>query len=130
MYLSLPTPDTVEALSKYKIIECGAGKGTWLRILRDEGIDAIGVDPDPGEGVSIGDHRYLWCYADRTLLLIVWPPDGTDVSKWIEMWGGDTVAICGCLQRFKCPEIAVEYHEILAAGRKGNSEFILGKVIK
>ncbi len=71
MYLSLPTPDTVEALSKYKIIECGAGKGTWLCILRDEGIDVIGVDPDPGEGVPIGDHRYLWCYADRTLLLIV-----------------------------------------------------------
>lgn len=126
MILALPTPATIAALAPYRIIECGAGAGTWLRILRDAGIDAIGIDPHPGEPVLPGTHADLHHYADRDLLLIVWPPDQTDVAKWIAAWGGKRVAICGDFMRFNAPELAVEYEEQLAPGNKGGSRFVIG----
>lgn len=126
MILALPTPATLDALSPYRIIECGAGAGTWLRILRDAGIDAIGIDPHPGDPVLLGTHADLHNYADRDLLLVVWPPDQTDVAKWVEAWGGSRVAICGDPMRFNWPELNIEYEERLTPGPKGGSLFQIG----
>lgn len=124
--LALPTPQTLSALAGSRIIECGAGAGTWLRILRDAGIDAIGIDPHPGDGVMLGTHADLHLYADRDLLLVVWPPDQTDVAKWVTAWGGERLAICGDFMRFSAPELSVEYDEHLAPGPKGASRFVIG----
>lgn len=124
--LALPTPQTLSALAGSRIIECGAGAGTWLRILRDAGIDAIGIDPHPGDGVMLGTHADLHLYADRDLLLVVWPPDQTNVSEWIKAWGGSRLAICGDFMRFCVPELTIEYDEQLPPGNKGGSRFVIG----
>lgn len=126
--LSLPTTEVIELLADYKIIDCGAGQGTWVDILQQHGIDAIGIDPKPSGIVKLGSHLDLNQYTDR-LLLIVWPPDGTDIGEWIKVWNGKHIAICGKFARFFSPEFNVEYTLVLPAGYKGHSVFKIGTII-
>ncbi len=125
--MSLPTPEIIQTLHSHSIIECGAGKGLWMSILRQFGTDIIGIDPI-GEGiVQRGSHLDLAQYSKR-LLLIVWPPDGTDLSTWIDIWGGRDIAICGDFKRFKAPEIEVHNIFEVPQGPKGKSTFKQGLV--
>lgn len=125
--LSLPTVEILDRLVHYNVIECGAGSGLWLRILREFGIDAVGIDPHPrSDEVMLESHRCLGKYSDR-LLLIVWPPDGTIVQDWVDVWGGDWLAICGNTSRFEMPQIEKVWSTTLEACRKGRSIFVLGR---
>lgn len=125
--LSLPSSSVIEALRRHRIVECGAGAGLWLHVLHEAGVDAIGYDPVPrGHGVMKGDHRRLADHADR-LLLIVWPPDGTNAQDWVDAWGGEWLAVCGSGGRFEWPEIEAEYQDRLPAFDKGSSLFKLGR---
>ena len=38
-----------------RIIDLGAGEGGAVRLLRDRGFEAVGIDLEPGEGVVRGD---------------------------------------------------------------------------
>lgn len=127
MILSLPDFAVLEALGGHRVIECGAGSGLWLSILRAQEIDAIGIDPKPGPGVLRGDHRDLAQYRDR-LLLIVWPPDGTDLNEWVDVWGGTHLAVCGQPGRFIVPEMQVETRIVIDGGAKDYSIFLKGRV--
>lgn len=42
--LSAPTPDLIERIAGYRIIEVGAGEGLWVKALRLSGVDIIGID--------------------------------------------------------------------------------------
>ena len=91
------------------------------------GMDAIGIDPNPkSPNVSTGSHEDLWRYQTR-LLLIVWPPDGTSLQKWVDVWQGDWLAICGSWSRFDPPSIETHFVEWLPALRKSRSKFVLGR---
>lgn len=127
MSLSLPTSETMMMFDERKVIDCGAGDGLWLEIMRRHGIDAIGIDPDPrGPGVRLGSCADLGKYKDRDLLLIVWPPDGTRLEEWFKYWNGGTVAVCGNFERFECPPIKPVYIEAITGGMKGRSTLIMG----
>ncbi len=97
--LSLPDQRLIRLLREHKVIDCGAGSGLWLRVLHEDGIDAVGIDPAPGPGVLMGTHLDLAQYRDR-LLLAVWPRDGTDLDEWVSIWGGDMFVVIGAFSRF------------------------------
>ena len=124
---ALPTIEVVQRLQQHAVIECAAGSGLWMRILRECGVDVIGIDKNPrGTDVIQADHTSLRQYRDR-LLLVVWPPDGTDLQEWVDSWGGEWLAVCGCDARFIMPEMDVTYRTRLSGTKKGRSSFVLGK---
>lgn len=121
MILSLPPLEFLSIAVLHRWVECGAGSGLWIRIFRDCGIDIIGYDPEPRSiDVIRGDHTSLAEHSDRALL-IVWPPDGTDVSEWVSHHGGSTVALCGDFRRFLWPELPVTQEWVIEGGLKGRS---------
>lgn len=121
MILALPTCQMLDRLSGRKVIDLGAGTGLWVRILSEHGIDAIGIDPIPrGEGVVRGNHRDVRALPDRDLLMIVWPPDGTDLAEWVRGWTGD-VLVVGSFGRFSCPDLPVQWEMELPPGYKGGN---------
>lgn len=107
--LSLPPYDFLETASRYHWVEMGAGTGLWLRIMREYGIDVIGYDPVPGgPDVMQGDHRELAKHPDRACL-IVWPPNRTQISDWLEFYEGNMVAVCAHPGRVVWPELSDEW---------------------
>lgn len=126
MILALPPLEFLRDIRCEKVVECGAGTGLWLRIMREAGIDCIGYDPRPrGPDVLTGDHRNLSAHVDR-MLLVVWPPDQTDLSEWFGAWGGSRLAVCGSFGRFDCPPFCVELEYRTGMGPKGDSTIKLG----
>lgn len=120
--LALPTPELLDRIKSRKVLELGSGTGLWVRIMREAGIDVIGIDPVPrGDGVIAGDHGDVVAWPDRDLLLIVWPPDGTDIGEWAHSWRGD-VLVVGSFARFRCPDWPVEWRMDLPPGHKGGNE--------
>lgn len=123
MIKALPDWSVLRFLAQHhRVIECGAGTGLWVRILREQGIDAIGIDPEPrGPDVIRADHTALGQWSDR-LLLVVWPPDETDLSEWIAAWGGEVMMVTGQFERFKCPDLSKLWHYRLQTGPEGDCE--------
>lgn len=128
MMLAIPSLRSLSYLSQFKIVECGAGKGTWTRVLGDIGVDIVAIDPIPsrGDNVEYGTHEDLWKYPDR-LLLVIWPPDETNLNEWVKYFTGTNVAICGGQERFYSPAFAVEFEDRLE-GIKGPCIFRAGKL--
>ena len=127
--LAIPTADIMDRLRSHTVIECGAGNGLWQQIMLQEGITSVGLDKHSGGAfVRRGDHRELHRYK-QSLLLVVWPPDNLDLSKWISAWGGTALAICGDFSRFTCPDFKVMWSTIIKGGRKGDSEFRYGEIV-
>lgn len=125
--LAVPSWTVLEMLSGHPIVECGAGDGTWMNMLKSCGADVIGYDPHPrGPDVLQGDHRALAGHSDR-VLLIVWPPDTEDIGEWIKAWGGSMLAICGDFGRFTAPEMTI-YAQWPVYGSKGTSQFVFGQI--
>lgn len=121
--LARPTPEIMGHLRRHAVIECGAGSGLWLRAMREAGINAVGIDPVPrGADVIEADHTRLAEWRDR-LLLIVWPPDATDLGAWIEAHGGEHCCVVGSFARFSLPEIAWAERGQIEPGAKGGSEW-------
>ena len=133
MVNALPTLTMLEKLTVAdgKVVECGAGSGLWLYIMREFGIDAIGFDPKPcGPLVKKGSHLNLGAYSDR-LLLIVWPPDGTDIQEWINIHGGRWFAFCGSSTRvlnFPTFKKGTVYYEDIARGVGRPNFFCMGEI--
>lgn len=92
--------DTVAGLSP--VLEVGAGKGYWARMVKDAGGDILATDPDPPAADRewfpvwrAGAQDVVPDYPDRTLMM-VWPTDGDYWSvEALGMYGGDTVIYVG-----------------------------------
>ena len=128
MVLALPSFDIIDSLYGHKIVDCGAGDGLWAYILEKSNLDVVAIDPDPrGFNVQKGTHEDLYKFSDR-LLLIVWPPDATDLNDWIKVWKGKEIAICGDPDRFIMPEINISDEFHILGGDKDYSRFIRGTI--
>lgn len=127
--LAEPDENIIAAFKGHKVVECGAGDGKWLTYLNAHGIDAIGYDKEPrGPNVIEGDHSNLGKHSDR-VLLIVWPPDRTKISEWQAAHDGEYLAVCGRFSRFSFDvELDVLLETKLHGERKGNSQFVFGKI--
>lgn len=126
MVLARFTDDVATALYPFhEIVEIGAGDGTWARALRGLGHVVHAFDWSPrGAGVEQGDH--LAAAEHNGALLIVWPPDGTDVDEWIKLKPWPAIIVVGHLPRFHMSNAALSHYRpstdiILPAGAKGAS---------
>jgi hypothetical protein len=93
---AIPTGAALDLLSKYApLVECGAGMGYWLALLRARGVDAIGYDlKRPGPKNAYHRTRQPWTaiqrqssvkaaqrHCNRTLVLC-WPPYDDDAASY------------------------------------------------
>jgi len=126
---AIPTDTALELLSKHApLVECGAGMGYWLALLRARGVDAIGYDrsrPGRRNAYHRGARR-PWTaiqhqssvkaarrHADRTLLLC-WPPYDDDAASYeaLRAYRGDVVIHVG--ERDEGATGSVRFHRELA----------------
>ena len=96
---AIPNDAALDVLARYApLLECGAGTGYWLALLRARGVDAIGYDlAPPGDGAANAYHqraRLTWTdvpqgsaasaarrHSDRNLVLC-WPPYDDDAASY------------------------------------------------
>ena len=94
---AIPTDAALELLAKYApLVECGAGMGYWVALLRARGVDALGYDASrPGRANAYHRRaRQPWTpierrssvkaaqrHRDRTLLMC-WPPYDDDAASY------------------------------------------------
>lgn len=109
---AIPTDAALELLAKYApLVECGAGMGYWLGLLRARGVDAVGYDarrPGRSNAYHRGARR-PWAqierrssvaaarsHRDRSLLLC-WPPYDDDAASFevLRAYRGDVVIHIG-----------------------------------
>ena len=115
---AIPTDAALELLAKYApLVECGAGMGYWLALLRARGVDAIGYDRSvrrPWTRVqresSVSAARR---HPERSLLLC-WPPYDDDAASYqaLRAYRGDVVIHIG--ERDEGPTGSVRFHRELA----------------
>jgi hypothetical protein len=109
---AVPTDAALDLLSKYSpLVECGAGMGYWLALLRARGVDAIGYDlHQPGHRNAFHRNaRRPWTrvqressvkaarrHPDRTLVLC-WPPYDDDLASYdvLRAYRGEVVIHIG-----------------------------------
>jgi hypothetical protein len=115
---AIPTDAALELVSRYApLIECGAGLGYWLALLRARGVDAIGCDrrvrrpwTKIQREVSVKAVRR---HPGRTLVLC-WPPYDDDAASYetLRAYRGDVVIHIG--ERDEGPTGSVRFHRELA----------------
>jgi len=125
---AIPTGAALELLSKHApLVECGAGMGYWLALLRARGVDAIGYDlKRPGPKNAYHRTRQRWTgiqrlssmkaarrHRDRTLVLC-WPPYDDDAASYqaLRAYRGDAVIHIG--ERDEGATGSVRFHRELA----------------
>jgi len=126
---AIPTDGALALLSKYApLVECGAGMGYWLALLRARGVDAIGYDRSrPGrKNAYHRGARRPWTaiqhqssekaarrHSDRTLVLC-WPPYDDDAASYaaLRAYRGDVVIHVG--EREEGATGSVRFHRELA----------------
>ena len=126
---AIPIDAALGLLSKYApLVECGAGMGYWLALLRARGVDAIGYDlgrPGRKNAYHRGARR-PWTeiqhqssvkaarrHRDRTLVLC-WPPYDDDAASYqaLRAYRGDVVIHIG--ERGEGATGSVRFHRELA----------------
>jgi hypothetical protein len=126
---AIPTEPVLEVLARHApLVECGAGTGYWLALLRARGVDAIGYDharPGRGNAYHRGG-RGAWTSVERLkstaaarrhperALLLCWPPYDDDAASYdvLRAYSGEVVIHIG-----ECDEGAtgsVRFHRELA----------------
>jgi hypothetical protein len=125
---AIPTDAALDLLSKYApLVECGAGMGYWLALLRARGVEAVGYDlKRPGPKNAYHRTRQPWTeiqrqssvnaarrHRDRTLLLC-WPPYDDDAASYqaLRAYRGDVVIHIG--ERDEGATGSVRFHRELA----------------
>lgn len=109
---AIPTDEALGLLARHApLVECGAGTGYWLALLRARGVDAIGFDrARPGRRNAYHrGRRRRWTavqrmdsaeaarkHPERTLVLC-WPPYQDDKASYevLRAYRGDTVIHIG-----------------------------------
>jgi hypothetical protein len=126
---AIPTEAALGVLARHApLVECGAGTGYWLALLRARGVDALGYDR-ASPGAKNAYHRRKrrpWTkvgrassveaarrHRDRTLLLC-WPPYGDDAASYaaLRAYRGDVVIHIG--ERGAGVTGSVRFHRELA----------------
>jgi hypothetical protein len=115
---AVPSDAALELLAKYApLVECGAGTGYWLALLRARGVDAIGYDrrvrrpwTPIQRAASVKAARR---HPERSLLLC-WPPYDDDAASYetLRAYRGDVVIHVG--ERDEGPTGSVRFHRELA----------------
>jgi hypothetical protein len=126
---AIPTEAALELISRYApLIECGAGMGYWLALLRARGVDALGCDlRRPGRRNAFHrSARRPWTqiqyqpsvkaarrHSDRSLVLC-WPPYADDAASYrvLRSYRGDVVIHIG--EREEGATGSVRFHRELA----------------
>jgi hypothetical protein len=109
---AIPTETALEVLAQHApLVECGAGTGYWLALLRSRGVDAIGCDhARPGRANAF--HRGgsgAWASIERLksaaaarrhperALLLCWPPYDDDAASYdvLRAYRGEVVIHIG-----------------------------------
>ncbi len=106
------------------VVEMGAGKGYWARLLRLIGVDIVAFDARPIKESSSLSSYNAWCndglpaffdvkpgtpevlrsYSDRALFLC-WPPlDNSMAADSLIHWRGNEIALVGCHKSIGNPE--------------------------
>jgi hypothetical protein len=126
---AIPTDAALDVLARHApLVECGAGMGYWLALLRALGVDAIGYDRSrPGKGNAYHRRaRSPWTgiarlksieaarrHPERSLVLC-WPPYGDDIASYrvLRAYRGSTVIHIG--ERDEGATGSVRFHRELA----------------
>jgi hypothetical protein len=126
---AIPTEAALDVLARHEpLVECGAGMGYWLALLRARGVDAVGYDRS-SPGAKNAYHRRRrgpWTkvgrassveaarrHRERTLLLC-WPPYDDDTASYgaLRAYRGDVVIHIG--ERDEGATGSVRFHRELA----------------
>jgi len=122
--LAEPTDEALKTLRGLSpVCEVGAGRGHWVKEMRNAGVDCVGFDiARKNRYVRKGDHLRAAESHARTMLM-VWPPDGTETQDWIRAWPGEYVAIVGNLDRIDLGDMLNDWTKVdtirMKAGPKG-----------
>jgi hypothetical protein len=115
---AVPTDAALEMLAKYApLIECGAGTGYWLALLRARGVDAIGYDRSvqrPWTAIQRAvSAKAAGLHPERSLVLC-WPPYDDDAASYqaLRAYRGEVVIHIG--ERDEGPTGSVRFHRELA----------------
>ncbi len=115
---AIPTDAALELLSRYApLIECGAGTGYWLALLRARGVDAVGYDRSvrrPWTPIKKRiSARAAREHPERSLLLC-WPTYDDDAASYdtLREYRGEVVIHIG--ERGEGPTGSVRFHRELA----------------
>lgn len=126
---AIPTDAALDLLARYApLVECGAGMGYWLALLRARGVDAIGYDRSRpgGKNAYHRSARKPWTpigrassveaarrHEDRTLVLC-WPPYDDDPASYdtLRAYRGDVLIHIG--ERDEGTTGSVRFHRELA----------------
>jgi hypothetical protein len=126
---AIPTEAALELLARHgPLVECGAGMGYWLALLRARGVDAVGFDrARPGAGNAYHRRaRRPWApvkrmrsaeaarrHPERTLLLC-WPPYDEDAASYavLRAYRGEVLIHIG--ERDEGATGSVRFHRELA----------------
>lgn len=115
---AVPTDAALDLLAKHApLVECGAGTGYWLALLRARGVDAVGYDRRV---------RRPWTRLERQVsaraarrhpersLLLCWPPYDDDAASYetLRAYRGGVVIHVG--ERSEGPTGSVRFHRELA----------------
>ena len=126
---AIPNEAALEALARHApLVECGAGAGYWLALLRARGVDSIGYDharPARGNAYHRGA-RGAWTGIERLkstaaarrhperALLLCWPPYDDDAASYdvLRAYRGEVVIHIG--ERDEGATGSVRFHRELA----------------
>jgi hypothetical protein len=126
---AIPTEAALEVLARHApLVECGAGTGYWLALLRLRGVDAIGYDqarPGRANAYHCND-RGAWISIERSksaaaarrhperALVLCWPPYDDDAASYevLRAYRGDVVIHIG--ERDEGATGSVRFHRELA----------------
>jgi len=126
---AIPTEAALDVLARHApLLECGAGTGYWLALLRLRGVDAIGYDhARPGRANAYHrNDRGAWISIERLksaaaarrhperALLLCWPPYDDDAASYevLRASRGDVVIHIG--ERDEGATGSVRFHRELA----------------
>lgn len=113
---AIPSPQAAKWIAERcpRIVEVGAGRGYWAKVLSDAGCDVVAYEPTVENGdlnanhwfassvayglyfpVECGDHQKAWLHPDRTLMLC-WPPyDDGMASEALAGYRGEQLLYVG-----------------------------------
>lgn len=103
---SIPSRSVINAIVSFskpecEILECGAGKGVWARLLSDRGIKVVAIDKKMSDGLffpvkKMDSLQAIKKYNKINILMMVWPPYEDPIAyKNLKKFKGDKLIYIG-----------------------------------